>query len=114
VTTAAPAPVVAAATPVPLAQLLVVGVLVAGWALTFSTARAVVVLPAVALYLLVAAARSATARIDHAVEAVLLAAGFVLAIGGRLVAAWTLGWVVVFLTLLELAGLSLGSVLTRG
>ncbi|MEA2615549.1 MAG: hypothetical protein QOE72_1332 [Chloroflexota bacterium] len=111
---AAPAPAVAAATPVPLAQLLVVGVLVAGWALTFSTARAVVVLPAVALYLLVAAARSATARIDHAVEAVLLAAGFVLAIGGRLVAAWTLGWVVVFLTLLELAGLSLGSVLIRG
>jgi hypothetical protein len=109
----APAPAAAGA-PVPIAELLVVGVLIAGWALTFSTARAVVVLPLVALYLLVTAARSATARTDHAVEAVLLAAGFVLAIGGRLVAAWALGWVVIFLTLLELAGLSLGSVLIRG
>jgi hypothetical protein len=113
VPTAAPTPAAAAAR-VPIAELLVVGVLVAGWALTFSTARAVVVLPVVALYLLVTAARSAIGRIDHAVEAVLLGAGFLLAIGGRLVAAWTLGWVVVFLTLLELAGLSLGSVLIRG
>jgi hypothetical protein len=113
VATAAPTPAATGAR-LPIAELLVVGVLVAGWALTFSTARAVVVLPVAALYLLVTAARSATARIDHAVEAVLLGAGFVLAIGGRLVAAWTLGWVVVFLTLLELAGLSLGSVLIRG
>jgi hypothetical protein len=113
VATAPPAPAAARA-PVPIADLLVVGVLIAGWALAFSTARAVVVLPAVALYLLVTAARSATARTDHAVEAVLLVAGFVLAVGGRLVAAWALGWVVVFLTLLELAGLSLGSVLIRG
>jgi hypothetical protein len=114
VATAAPAAPAATAARVPIAALLVVGVLIAGWALTFSTARAVVVLPVVALYLLVTAARSATARIDHAVEAVLLGAGFVLAIGGRLVAAWTLGWVAVFLTLLEVAGLSLGSVLIRG
>jgi hypothetical protein len=114
VATGAPAPAAGPAARVPIAELLVVGVLIAGWALTFSTARAVVVLPVVALSLLVTAARSAIARIDHAVEAVLLGAGFLLAIGGRLVAAWTLGWVVVLLTLLELAGLSLGSVLIRG
>jgi hypothetical protein len=114
VATGSPTPAAGAATRVPIAELLVIGVLIAGWALTFSTARAVVVLPVVALSLLVTAARSPIARIDHAVEAVLLGAGFLLAIGGRLVAAWTVGWVVVLLTLLELAGLSLGSVLIRG
>ncbi len=111
---AAPAAAPAAAAKPPIAALLVIGVLVAGWALTFSTARAVAVMPVVALYLLVIAARSAAARLDHGVEAVLLGAGFLLAIGGRLVAAWTLGWLVVLLTVLELAGLSLGSVLIRG
>ncbi|HEY2702195.1 MAG TPA: hypothetical protein VGL20_00750 [Candidatus Dormibacteraeota bacterium] len=110
--TATPAP--AAAGGPPIAALLVIAVLVTGWALTFSTARAVAVMPVMALYLLVIAARSAAARLDHGVEAALLGAGFLLAVGGRLVAAWTLGWLVVLLTALELAGLSLGSMLIRG
>jgi hypothetical protein len=110
-------------------RVLVMGVLAIGWAISLSRPGAEVALPIVTLVLLAAAlaparsmtqaaggrgpapvsasgrsaasAESAAVRAGLLLDAALLVAASLCALAGAPVAAWTLGWAVVVLTLLE-------------
>jgi Domain of unknown function (DUF4395) len=110
-------------------QVLVMSVLVIGWAISLSRPGAELVLPALAVVLVAAAlsprlslprllamralprrvraggptvaGEDAVTRVDLILDAALLAVASLSVLAGALAAAWTLAWVVIALTLLE-------------